>query len=84
MKDDVVTKKILIAIVFLLALHIVLTFLYSSPVTYAAKGIEYKVIYFDEVPTSDAETFERFLNNNGVEGWEYVTTLPWSYMIFKR
>jgi hypothetical protein len=68
-----------------LALNVVLTLIYSAPVSYAAKGIEYKVIAYDEVPKSDTKTLKRFLNNNGVEGWEYIPKHPWDfYMIFKR
>jgi len=44
MKDNRFTKKVLLVIAFLLAMNIVLTILYNSPDSHAAKGAEYKVV----------------------------------------
>ena len=93
MKGDLFIRTLLIIIVILLALNIILPIL-SNPVTsYAAKNIEYKVIYVrneaDQVyTTKDIGPIEKIFIKYGKEGWEYTGQITvngntWA-LIFKR
>ena len=93
MKDDQFIKKVLFVIAFLLALNIVLTVLYNSPVTYAAKGVEYKVISpYTEIENTSWETHDKFVesieklfNEYAKEGWEFIgLESQYGLMVFKR
>jgi len=86
MKDDRFIKKVLLVIALLLALNIVMPILYNLETSFAATVIEYKV--FDvregEVP-DDPEGFEKFLNEQGREGWEYFgVTVGVPMIVLKR
>jgi len=86
MKFDLFTKLSLIIIVVLLALNIILPILSSSAPSYAAKNIQYEVIYCDK---NDRYEIGKFLNKEGneygKEGWELIND-PWlsGVFIFKR
>jgi len=88
MKGDLFIRTLLIVIVALLALNILLPTLSNPPTSYAAKNIEYKTID-TEAPglrgqLQTEQQLEIFLNGLGKEGWEYIETIGFSIMIFKR
>lgn len=86
MKFDLFTKISLIIIIVLLALNIILPMLSSPAPSYAAKSIQYKFIYSEELPYNiDKEGFEKLFNEYGKEGWEFVAPdLNTGLYIFKR
>ena len=86
MKFDLFTKISLIIIVVLLALNTILPILSSPAPSYAAKSIQYKFIYSEELPYNiDKEGFEKLFNEYGKEGWEFVAPdLNTGLYIFKR
>jgi len=90
MKSDSFIRTLLIIIVILLALNIILPLLSNPTTSYAAKNIEYKVFLLNDVPGGEGdkegkESFEKFLNENGKEGWEFTSmTFGSPFLIFKR
>jgi|GEM_PF-3454403 hypothetical protein len=95
MKSDLFARTLLIIIVTLLALNIILPLLTNPATSYAAKNIEYKVIFFgDELQeaggriTKDAEPIEKKFIEYGKEGWEYTGQITFMggtlFLIFKR
>ena len=89
MKNNRFIKKVLIVIAFLLALNIGLTILYNSPVSHAAKGIEYKVVEIFDIGYADQklneEILEESLNEYNKEGWELFLWLDgYDTVVFKR
>jgi len=86
MKGDLFIRNLLIIIVILLAWNIMMPILSNPETSFAATVIEYKV--FDvregEVP-DDPEGFEKFLNEQGREGWEYFgVTVGVPMIVLKR
>ena len=90
MKSDLFIRNLLIIIVALLALNILLPTLSSPATSYAAKNIEYKVIYARDLPYDSstgplAEPIEKIFNEYGKEGWELIPMISaTSLVIFKR
>ena len=88
MKNNRFIKKVLLVIAFLLALNVVLTLLYNSPDSYAAKNIEYKVVSLGKIKPVElklinitheeysklniGEMVEKLINAYTKEGWEFV------------
>ena len=84
MKGNLFIRNLLIVIAILLALNIILPLLSNPPTSYATKNIEYKIFPLNDVP-EDKESFEKFLNENGKEGWEFTSmTFGSPFLIFKR
>jgi len=85
MKDNLFIKTLLIIIVILLALNIILPILSNPVPSYAAKSIQYRVVYCNYV---DARNTEEYLNMFGKEGWELISAPCLSggagIIIFKR
>lgn len=89
MKSDLFIRTLLIITVTLLALNILLPILSNPPTSYAAKNIEYKVIYLDQLEVAkNPGKIEEILNEYSKKGWEYTDCITmWSSsrtLIFKR
>ena len=97
MKDNLFIKTLLIIIVTLLALNIIPPLLSNPPTSYAAKNIEYKVIYVhgqlmalglcpdDYKKDRRAGITENFFNEYAKEGWDYICSINQGELaIFKR
>jgi len=72
----------------LLALSIILPILSNPATSYAAKNIEYKVLFFIPDETKPAGNIEKIFSEYGKEGWEYTGQVSLAgttvFIIFKR
>ena len=93
MKENRFIKVVLIIMGVLLSLNLIVLLL-SNPVTsYAAKNIQYKVLYSRDIPIDECVSssfslvncFEKIFNEYGKEDWEYIDNVQQgAYFIFKR
>jgi len=89
MKSDLFIRNLLIIIVILLALNIILPILSNPPTSYAAKNIEYKVLWSQDISCGAEEEYffhcmEKTFNEYAKEGWEYIDNVAGTYYLFKR
>jgi len=99
MKADLFIRNLLIIIVILLAMNILLPILSNPSTSYAAKNIEYKVVYiYGCLSESEKESYtdewtkdrgegltEKLFNEYAKEGWEYIGSVNDDNLaIFKR
>lgn len=86
MKTDKFTKGCLLAVVVLLAVLLIKPY-FEANVAYAAKGVEYKVVWTgcdDRKELDIAACYQKELNGYGREGWELVGTGVRGMWVFKR
>lgn len=88
MKQNVVIKVLLVAIVVLLTVNLIRPLL-SPSVTHAARPIQYKVVPHPEtigkLPPERAQIVQSLLDQHAKNGWELVVFDPLDYhLIFKK
>lgn len=84
MKLDKCTKVLLLAIVVLLTIIIVRP-AFEPKNSYAAKGVEYKVVPLAmDFTLREMEHLQKRLNDFATEGWELILIYPGGIGVFKR
>jgi hypothetical protein len=83
MEKHLSSKIIMLAVAALLCINLVIAFFSNSMPSYAARGIQYRIMNARSYTYSGEKGLEKILNRYGNEGWD-IAAIYGDIIIFKK